>query len=354
MSTANDRPSLLLETRRDWLAGAIVERQWQLQPDLAVRYDEPARLKSVRDTGYTLSYLAHAIQVGEQSLFVEYVAWLKVLLTRQNVPIDDLAENLRVMREVLPRTLPPKEATAAVALLTASLDHLPHMPSSLPSFLDGSAPYGSLARRYLAHLLTGERHQAAQLILAAVAEGVLVRDIYLHVFQPCLHEIGRLWQLNEISVAQEHFCTAATQLIMAQLYPQIFATPRSNRRLVAACVGQELHEVGLRMVADLFELEGWDTYYLGANTPLKSIAAAVSEQSAHVLAISATMTYHLRDVADLIAFVRGREPGAHVKILVGGYPFNTAGNLWRTIGADGYAPDAVSAIAVANRLLVEN
>ncbi|MFN8465519.1 MAG: cobalamin-dependent protein [Caldilineaceae bacterium] len=354
MSTANDRPSFFLETRRDWLAGAIVERQWQLQPELSARYDEPARLKSVRDTGYTLSYLAHAIQAGEQTLFLEYIGWLKILLTRQNVPIEDLAQNLRVMRDVLPRTLPPKEATAAVALLTASIEHLPHMPSSLPSFLDGSSPQADLARRFLSHLLKGERQQAGRLILAAVAEGVEVRDIYLHVFQPCLREIGRLWQLNEISVAQEHFCTAATQLIMSQLYPYIFATPRLNRRLVAACVGHELHEVGLRMVADLFELDGWDTYYLGANTPLESIAAAVSQQSAHVLAISATMTFHLPAVTDLIAFVRKREPGSHVKILVGGYPFNTAPNLWRTLGADGYAPDAVAAIATANRLLLEN
>ena len=354
MSTANDRSSLLLETRRDWLAAAVVEQQWQVQPGIAARYDESARLKSVRDAAYTLSYLAHAIQVGEQALFIEYIGWLKVILSRHNVPVGDLEQNLRVMRDVLPRTLPPKEATAAVALLTASLDHLPHMPSSLPTYLDGSAPYGILAHHYLNHLLKGERHQASRLILAAVAEGVQVRDIYLHVFQPCLHEIGRLWQLNEISVAQEHFCTAATQLIMAQLYPHIFATPRRNRRLVAACVGQELHEVGLRMVADLFEMEGWDTYYLGAHTPLQSIAAAVSEQSAHVLAISATMTYHLPEVADLIAVVRRREPGAHVKILVGGYPFNAAANLWRTIGADGYAPDAVSAIAVADRLFLKD
>ena len=354
MSTANDRPSLLLETRRDWLAGAIVEQQWQSEPGVAARYDEPARLKWVRDTASTLSYLAHAIQAGEQALFIEYIGWLKVILTRHNVPIEDLEQNLRVMREVLPRTLPPKEATAAIALLTASIDHLPHMPSHLPTFLDGSSPYGGLARHYLNHLLKGERHQAGRLILTAVEEGVPVRDIYLHVFQPCLHEIGRLWQLNEISVAQEHFCTAATQLIMAQLYPYIFATPRMNRRLVAACVGQELHEVGLRMVADLFEMEGWDTYYLGAHTPLASIASAVSEQSAHVLAISVTMTYHLPDVADLIAFVRRREPASHVKILVGGYPFNAAANLWRTVGADGYAPDAVSAIAVADRLLLKD
>jgi hypothetical protein len=96
MSTANDPPSPRLETCR--------ERQ--LQPELAASYDASARLKPMRATTY--------------------------------MPLDDLDQNLRVMRVVLPRTLPPKEAAAGVALLAGRLDHPPHMLSSLPTFLDGS------------------------------------------------------------------------------------------------------------------------------------------------------------------------------------------------------------------------
>ena len=94
-------------------------------------------------------------------------------------------------------------------------------------------------------LLRGNRQAASQLILTAVARGVTVKDIYLHVFQRTQYEIGRLWQINRISVAQEHFCTAATQLIMSQLYPHIFRTERVGRRLVATCVG------GARLFGDL-------------------------------------------------------------------------------------------------------
>ena len=101
----------------------------------------------------------------------------------------------------------------------------------------------------------------------AIQHGTSVHDIYLHVFQRSQYEVGRLWQTNQISVGQEHLCTAATQLIMSQLYPLIFGTERKNRRIVAACVGGDLHEIGIRMVADFFEMDGWDTFYLGADVP---------------------------------------------------------------------------------------
>jgi methylmalonyl-CoA mutase cobalamin-binding domain/chain len=235
--------------------------------------------------------------------------------------------------------------------LEAALRYLSRAPSRLPTVFDpGSALY-DLAQRYLAALLRAERHGASRLILDAVERGVAVRDIYLHVFQPAQYEIGRLWQVNEISVAQEHYCTAATQLIMSQLYPYIFATERAGRQLVAACVGGELHEVGIRMVADFFEMEGWDTYYLGANAPAEAILEAVEERRADVLGLSATMTFHVHLVTELIEQVRRSDVGARVKILVGGYPFNAAPELWRQVGADGCAPDAQEAVAVASRLV---
>jgi len=58
--------------------------------------------------------------------------------------------------------------------------------------------------------------------------------------------------MNEVSVAQEHYCTAATQLIMSQLYPHIFAGEKTERTLIATCVAGDLHEIGIRMVSDLF------------------------------------------------------------------------------------------------------
>jgi methanogenic corrinoid protein MtbC1 len=175
--------------------------------------------------------------------------------------------------------------------------------------------------------------------------------VYLHVFQPAQYEIGRLWQTNRITVAMEHYCSAATQLIMSQLYPHVFATAKNGRTLIATCVSGDLHEIGVRMVADFFELAGWSTFYLGANTPDGSVIATVVERRSEVLAVSATLSCHVAAVRTLIRAVRLDPAAAGVKVLVGGYPFNQDPQLWRTVGADGWAPDAREAVSFAWQLL---
>jgi len=151
-------------------------------------------------------------------------------------------------------------------------------------------------------------------------------------------------------VAQEHFCTAATQVIMSRLYPYVFSTPKNGRKLVATSAGGELHEIGIRIVADFFELEGWDAYYLGANTPANAIVAALKDRRADLLCVSATMTFHLDAVEEIVGAVRAAFGADRPKILVGGYVFKTRGQLWKKIGADGFADDAPGAVRAAERL----
>jgi methanogenic corrinoid protein MtbC1 len=242
--------------------------------------------------------------------------------------------------------------TVAGEYIKVGLEQLPHLPATLPTLIDEAQPLGRLARQYLDALLRAERHTANQLIREAVEAGTSLKDIYLDVFQRTQHEIGRLWQVNQITVAQEHYCTAATQLIMAQLYPYIFSTERTHRKLIVACVSDELHEIGLRILSDFFEMEGWDTFYLGANTPTQSIIKMVADHRPDLLAISATMTFHVQRVAELIAAVRSAGVGQSLKIIVGGYPFNIEPGLWRQVGADGSAPDAPAAVALANQLVI--
>jgi signal transduction histidine kinase len=231
------------------------------------------------------------------------------------------------------------------------------LPDTTPTVslgISDDEPLGEIARRYMELLLAGDRHSASRLVTDAAASGVDVREIYLHVFQRTQYEIGLLWQMGRVSVAQEHYCTASTQLIMGQLYPHIFSSQRRGLRLVAASVGRELHELGIRMVSDFFEMEGWDTYYLGANIPASSIVAAVEQRSPRLLALSATMSIHVDAVADVIRTVRSTAAGAGMKVIVGGHPFNRAPGLWESVGADGHAVDASQAVLLAERLVADS
>jgi len=169
--------------------------------------------------------------------------------------------------------------------------------------------------------------------LKEVAEGVPMPDIFNHVFAPCLKEVGRLWQINKINEAQEHFCSEATQAILAMLSTH-FEPSQPRRTVLGFCVAGERHTLGIRMVLDSFELNGWDAVCLGADVPTDNLPSALLAYDPKVVLISATMIYHLSEVRKAIAVIRNSSPGIMPLILAGGHPFELSPRLWRKVGAD--------------------
>lgn len=349
IETLHQDTSAALEEQLEALTHAIVNRQYEMQPDLMPRYGEEGRKRTVEDVRYHLQYLSETIRVDSVRLFSDYMAWAKIVLVRLGVPVEDLIVNLDIIQGVLEQHLTPEQASVAAEYLEAARERL-RAPLEVPEpFVQQEAlPYGEMAHQYLTALLNGDRRTASSLILKAVEQGASIKDLYLYVFRVSQYEIGRLWQMNKISVAQEHFCTAATQMIMSQLYSHLFVARRGHGTIIGTSISGELHEIGIRMVMDFFELEGWDTFYLGANTPIPSILRTLRERNADVLAVSATMTFHLSRVAQVIKAVQAAEDLQHVKILVGGLPFNVETDLWQRIGADGSATNPDEAVALAN------
>ncbi len=209
----------------------------------------------------------------------------------------------------------------------------------------------ALSSRFLELLLDARRAEATELILGIVEDGkISIPELYLQVFEPVLREVGQLWQDREISIAQEHFISATTQFIMSRLYPKIFSAEPRGRWMIAACAGPEMHEIGLRMVADFFEFGGWDTYYVGANLPIEAVLTAAAERQADLLALSATMPRHVADVREIIQRLRSDDALRSTTVLVGGGAFCVEPDLWRSIGADGFTSDAASAVTLAEQL----
>ncbi|MFN3430499.1 MAG: B12-binding domain-containing protein [Candidatus Sericytochromatia bacterium] len=212
------------------------------------------------------------------------------------------------------------------------------------SYLDRTSPMGDLAERYMAALLRRDRNEASRLVLEAETA---LAVLYTQVFRPVQRELGRLWQLNRVTVAEEHYCTAATQMIISRLYLEAFAAPRRGTGIVVATVPGNMHELGSRMVADLFELAGWDTVYLGPQTP-EAVREAVASRGPALVALSASMPHHLPALRATIAALRHEPASAGVPVLVGGLAFSASAELWRAMGADGFAAEAEDAIAWAN------
>ena len=313
------------------LAIAITNEHAAAHPELFVRWGAAGRTRCLEDARFHLQYLAIAVDAQSVPMFLDYIGWTKVVLAKRHVGERDLIANLRILARAV-REMPDAEAYVLTAI-----DELPAMTEDVPSCLDPRTPLWSVASEYLNALLRGSRRDAMQIVTNALDGGASLRDVYRYVFEPVQQEIGRLWQLNQVNVAQEHFCTAATQQVMTQLYARIFAGEKSGKRAVAMCVGGELHEVGLRIIADQLELEGWQTWYLGASVPPANAVQFCVDKHADVLLVSATLPPHLAGVAEVVRSFRARNELSHARAIVGGRAFRNAPELWRTIGADGYA-----------------
>lgn len=203
---------------------------------------------------------------------------------------------------------------------------------------------------YLAAVRAADRHEAFAVLDRARAAGIGVSAIYLEVLQPALREIGRLWQENEISVADEHLATAISQSAMARLYDGVAAaTGDSGRSLIGACADVERHEIGLRMICDLLELQGWTTAYLGGSVPIESLVSMVRAKRPDVVALSVALAPHLPRLRAMIDALRQELGDQCPLILVGGRPLMDRPELAVTLGADMTANGPDEAIALLDR-----
>ncbi len=334
------------------LAEKIVNKQYALKPDYWNAYGERGRLLSLRDAAYHIPFLTEAMQSGDADIFCDYVSWVKQLFKGLNLADDTILQTLECTREALYEEIPEEMAVMADHIIQSGINQLSVSVKPIDkSYLDEGTAIGLLGKTYINYLLTGDRNSASKLIITEVEKGTSLKDIYLNVFQKSQYEIGRLWLTNQISVAKEHFCSAATQLIMSQLYPYLFTTERVGHKLVSACVGGELHEIGIRMVTDFFEMEGWDTYYLGANTPGSIILKAIDEYQAEVVGLSIAMPYHRSLLKEIISDIKSSNVGKNTVILIGGNAVNSRSHNWEWFGADAYAPDALTAVEKAKKLI---
>lgn len=160
--------------------------------------------------------------------------------------------------------------------------------------------------------------------------------LYEEVLKNALYSIDEC--KDEDCIWKEHVKTAIVKTVIDSLYPQIIklkkqATP-TNQRVVLACPEKEYHEVGLRMIDDFFSILGYDTIFIGTNTPKNQVLNAVKKTKPDYLAISVTDYYLLFEAQKLIQKVKKFDAG--IKIIVGGRAFKQNYSLIKEIGGDYY------------------
>lgn len=303
-------------------------------PDWRERYGSRAVSAGVQDAGYHVAFLAAAVEADDPSAFADYARWTARVLAARGIESHFLAENLAQVQGALAVRLGLDGGSVLTRHFQAALDGLAAEPA-LPN-----EPVLSLTGQvFLQAIITGQRHAAVQIAKEALRNGLSLRDLYIDVFQPALYDVGRRWESNRLTVAQEHIATAITQYVMAQIYeaPDV-RTSAAKGRIVLTGVEGELHSVGAVMVGDLLETSGFHVRFLGTNLPTASILGVIRDVTPSHVGVSATMLFNVGAVRHLIHAVRA-EFADRIAIVVGGAAFRTNPDLWRQVSADAYAAD---------------
>ncbi|MBF0548416.1 MAG: cobalamin-dependent protein [Candidatus Riflebacteria bacterium] len=173
--------------------------------------------------------------------------------------------------------------------------------------------------RYLANLLSGNKKECSKIVTDLLDRKVLIHNLYMHLFQKSMYEIGKLWENNRISVATEHMATSITEGLLNLVYPVIFSAEHLDKRIIISCVASEYHQLGGKMVADIFELNGWDAYFLGANTPSKELLKMIDEKKPDLLGLSMSLCSALLSLEETIKTVQSSI--SKLPIILGGQGF---------------------------------
>lgn len=324
---------------------------------LASRYQPLPREKWVASYIGRLADLSAALFAERPDLLAAQVAWARTAFAARGAPVDDLRDSLIVLRDVLLREVTPEDASVVDACLRGAIESLTQSDAP-PSRLTSDTPHGRVGAAYLLKILEGDRIAAAKVVHQAMRNGLSVRRAYLDVLVPVQQELGRMWHLNEITVAEEHFATSTTLSVMSQLLPLAESQPRDGRAMLAASVDGNTHDLGLRVVADFFEMAGWRTVHLGASVPTADLISAVRDFSVDLVALSVALTNQVPSVAGAIDSLRHALGDQCPKILIGGAAFaggsaigHDGRELWRGLGADGFAASADAAVSIADRLV---
>ena len=292
--------------------------------------------------------LAAALRVGEPGLFASRIAWLRRASAARNNDDSEIRQALKSLRAALQSEMPDFIAASVNEVVELALAESEKPLTAEDQVLDPATPEGKLGLDYIAACLDAATGNPVDLIMAAIDDGMKPETVYCQVLLKVQKEVGQLWHVGDFSVSEERLVSETTRRVMSLIATRFKPDATNGRTVLCASVAGNAHDIGLRTVSDLFSLAGWRTLFLGANVPSAEIAGAASEYAVDLVVLTATLTPQLNALTNAIKAIKQEAPGTPV--LVGGIAFDDSEEIWRRVGADGFARQVDQAVQIGTEL----
>ena len=154
------------------------------------------------------------------------------------------------------------------------------------------ADHGSSGERFVDALARRDRKAAVRQALGLLEAGTPIQDIVQGLLARSQAEVGRRWETNQWSVADEHAATAITDAVLGVLAWRIEAAEDQDH-VVVTCAEGEWHSLPARMAAEVLRLHGWEVTFLGASTPADHLRRFVAEVDTFGVVVSCSVPIFL-------------------------------------------------------------
>jgi methanogenic corrinoid protein MtbC1 len=209
------------------------------------------------------------------------------------------------------------------------------------------ADFGPQFQPYLDALLEANRTGARLLMSQAVHAAGRVEDVYDILLWPIIEQLDHLLRTEAVNRATHELAVRIHRQVCDQVAAHLPMRGPHGKRAVLTCGSGEPQELAGQLVADRFEAEGWEVYFLGGGVPNDEILQLVGKVRPQMLVVFASRPAELPGVRRMIDMVRSVNACPGMNVLVGGGVFNRAEGLAEEIGADLFAPTIRDVLQVA-------
>lgn len=199
-------------------------------------------------------------------------------------------------------------------------------------------------------VLNGDAQAASSETEAALAANTPAEDILQKACIPAMGEVGRLFEEGEKYVPEMLISARAMSAAMKILRPRLVeAGVETLATVVVGTVAGDLHDIGKNLVKMMLEGAGFEVIDMGVDISAEKFVEAARDNNAQLIGLSALLTTTMPGMKDTIDTLAESGLQGQVKVMIGGAPITQ--DYANEIGADGFAPDASSAVRKAKELL---
>jgi 5-methyltetrahydrofolate--homocysteine methyltransferase len=200
------------------------------------------------------------------------------------------------------------------------------------------------------YLINGKAPKVAELTKGALAEGILPEKILNEGLIAGMNVVGQKFKACEFYVPEVLIAARAMKGAMEILKPKLLeAGVKPIARIAIGTVKGDLHDIGKNLVSMMLQGAGFEIVDLGVDVTPEKYINTIKEQNVDMIGMSALLTTTMPSMKTTLKAMNEAGIRNKVKVMIGGAPITQS--YANEIGADGYAPDAASAVEKAKELL---